>query len=247
MNLDDLKTWHYVLIGGGIALVLSFILYFLPTKKLKVPGVLFAGLGGGALGVAFGVIWLAGFGYRINQPEEGTTDMTGKEGGPPPAPPAGPGGFGKGGGAPGGFGKGGGAPGGFGKGGAGKGGIGGGAPLTSRVQLVVLVNALDTLVDQPVALTLTPEERATVAQQLKGLDKANNVTDEDAKARLDTILKVVEKDRKALEAIGYRWPTPEGKGPPKGGFAPPKDSPNPFNDAQAAERLKSLQERLDKK
>lgn len=246
MNLDDLQTWHYVLIGGGVALVLSFILYFLPTKKLKVPGVLFAALGGGALGVAIGVIWLAGFGYRINQPEEGTADMTGKEGGPP-APPSGPGGFGKGGG-----GKGGGGPGAFGKGGGGggKGGFGGGGgvPPTARVQLVVLVNALDTLVDQPVALTLTAEERATLAQQLKGLQTSNNITEEDAKARLDTILKVVEKDRKALEAIGYRWPSPDGKGPAKGGFGgPPKDSPNPFSEGPAGERLKSLQERLDKK
>jgi len=56
---------------------------------------------------------------------------------------------------------------------------------------------------------------------------------------------VLEKDRKTLEAVGYRWPSPDGKGPPKGG--PPKDSPNPFAEGPNKDKLKSLQERLDRK
>ena len=46
MNLNDLQMWHYGVIIGGALLVLSFILYFLPTRKLKVPAVLTAGVVG---------------------------------------------------------------------------------------------------------------------------------------------------------------------------------------------------------
>ena len=70
MDLNDLKTWHYVAAIGGAALLLGFVLYFLPTGKLKVPGVLTAMLGGIATGLALGVIWLAGFGYKPNAPPD---------------------------------------------------------------------------------------------------------------------------------------------------------------------------------
>ena len=68
---------------------------------------------------------------------------------------------------------GGGAP----KGGGGgpKGGGFGGGPPGPRVQLVGLVNALDTLVDKPVTLTLSPEDRAAIAAQLKGLSRSRIV------------------------------------------------------------------------
>jgi hypothetical protein len=230
MNLNDLQTWQYVVIGGGALLVLSFILYFLPVKKLKIPGVLTATVGGLAVGLAAGVIWLAGYGYKPTAPE-GEPSAEAKDG--PPSPMM----MGKGGGAP----KGG--------GGAPKGGGFGGPPPSPRVQLVTLVNTLDRLVDQPVALSLTADDRAAIASQLKGLDKAGSISDDDARAKLDAILKVVEKDRKALEAVGYRWPNPDGKGPARGGFGgpAPKDSPNPFRDGSTGDHLKSLQERLDKK
>ena len=58
---------------------------------------------------------------------------------------------------------------------------------------------------------------------------------------------MLEKDRKTLEAVGYRWPNPAGKGPAKGGFGAPKDSPNPFAEGPNKDKLKSLQERLDRK
>ena len=228
MNLNDLQTWHYVVIGGGILLVLSFLLYFLPVKKLKIPGVLTATVGGLAVGLAAGVIWLAGYGYKPNPDEQPAAES---KGGESPAMMQ--------------MAKGGGMP----KGGGGmpKGG-GGGAPPSPRVQLVTLVNALDRIVDRPVTLTLSTDDRSTIATQLKGLDKPGAISDDEAKTRFETILKVVEKDRKALEAIGYRWPSPDGKGPAKGGFGgPPKDSPNPFHEGANGDHLKDLQERLEKK
>jgi hypothetical protein len=231
MNLNDMQTWQYVVIGGGALLVLSVILYFLPVKKLRVPGVLTAAIGGLAVGLAVGVIWLAGYGYKPNAPEAGPSAEAKEDAAPGPMM------MGKAGGMPK---AGGGAP---------KGAGFGGAPPSPRVQLVTLVNTLDRMVDQPVTLSLTADDRAAIASQLKGLDKAGSISDEDARARLDAILQVVEKDRTALEAIGYRWPNPDGKSRPKGGFGgpPPKDSPNPFHEGSNGDHLKSLKERLDKK
>jgi hypothetical protein len=227
MDLNNMQWWVYGAIVGGVVLVVGFVLYFLPTRKLKVPGVAVSGVGGMALGLALGIIWLAGFGY--------------KPGGPPPVSTdenqaklnAAPGGI-PGGGAP--KAKGGGMP---------KGG-GGGGP-SSKTQLVRLVNALDTLVDRPVTLTLSADDKAKIAEQLKGLDAAAEVKDDDAKARLEAILTILEKDRKALESVGYNWPGGQGGGGPKGGFGPPKDLPNPFADGAPKDKLKSLQERLEKK
>ena len=230
MDIDDLKTWQYAAAVGGAVLLLGFVLYLLPTRKLKVPGLLAATLGGIATGLAVGVIWLAGFGYKFNPPPDQPPPEGGM--GPPPGvgTPSKDGAIKFGGG------------GGKGKGGAAKGGGGNPSP---RVQLVRLVNALDAVVDRPVALSLTADDRKAIAAQLDGLAAAGEVKDDEAKAKLDAILKVLEKDRKALEAVGYQWPNPDAKGPPKGGF--PKDSPNPFADGQNREKLKSLQERLEKK
>jgi hypothetical protein len=115
------------------------------------------------------------------------------------------------------------------------------------MQLVNLVNALDTVVDKPVSVNLSPEDRAAIAKELEGLDSASEIKEDDAKAKLEAIQKILEKNnRKAMETVGYRWAAEPKGGPPKGGF--PKDSPpNPFKDGSPAEHLKSLMERLTKK
>jgi hypothetical protein len=230
MDWNNMQTWQYGALIGGAVLLVGLIVYFLPIRRLKVPGSITAAIGGAGLGLALGILWMSTLGYKPTGPAtEGAEEP--KDGGPPPGLAKGKGG-GKG--APkGGFG--GGAP------------KGGGNPPTSRVLLARLVNALDTVVDRPIALTLTPAERAALAEQLKGLESAEEIKEDDARARLDALQKILERDRKALEAVGYQWASPDAKGPPKGGFGGPKDSPNPFADGPAKERLKSLQERLDKK
>jgi hypothetical protein len=234
MDLNNMQTWHYGAIIGGGMLIVGLIVYFLPVSKLKIPGGVTAAFGGLALGLAAGIIWMAGFGYQPHPPGIGATEDTPAEvkGAGAGGPPGGAGGLGKGGGNQ--------------KGGAQKGGGGGGAP-NPRMQLVGLVNALDSVADRPVIINLSPENRSAIAEQLKGLDAAAEIKDEDAKAKLDAIQKIVEKDRKMLEAVGYRWVMPDGKSapPPKGVLS--KDSPNPFADGQPKDHLKSLQERLEKK
>src|SRR5436190_16361301 len=125
----------------------------------------------------------------------------------------------------------------------GGGGPGGGAP-NPRTQLLNLIDTLDRVLDRQVAVTLSADDRAAVAAQLKGLDDAKEVTNDEAKAKLDAILQVVEKDRPALEATGYRWPVagPKDADPPRTGA-----TSNPFQIPQTAAKIRSLTERLQNK
>jgi hypothetical protein len=236
MDINNMQTWHYFAIAGGAIFLLGVILYFLGAGKMSVPSVITSGVGGAMAGLALGVVLMASFGYLPRKDENSDQSGNASRSGPEMRPSAG------GGGGPGMMG--GGMPKG-GPGGGPKGGPGGGFQAPSpRVQLAGLVTALENVADKPVTLTLTDDQRKAIAEQLKGLDAAAEIKDDDAKARLDAILKVVEKDRATLEAVGYRPPT-EGKG--SGGFGPPKDSPNPFKEGPAHERLKLLLDRLMKK
>jgi hypothetical protein len=218
MDLNDMQVWQYFAIAGGGVLLLGLIVYFLPVGKVKVPAVVTTAFGGIVAGLALGVLLMAGFGYKPREEDlpPGTSGPPGKENEKALAK---------------------------GKGNApkGKGNFGGGGPPSPRAQLISLITALDAVADRPLVITLTPEERAMIAEQLKGLDSADEVKDEDAKKRLDAIAKIVEKNQKSLEAVGYRTtPAPKGSGLSK-------DNPNPFKEGATAQRLKSLLERLTKK
>jgi len=182
---------------------------------------------------------MGNFGYKPIAPDTPTpaSTATGETKGLGPGGPGtglGPGGPGapkmKGNGAP--KGKGGGPGGGF------------GGPPSPKMQLANLVTLLDSVADKPVTVTLSPEDRASIAKELAGLDVASEIKEEDARAKLDAIQKILEKNRKTLETVGYRW-AGEPKGG-KGGF-PKEPPPNPFREGTAAEHLKSLMERLTKK
>jgi hypothetical protein len=227
MDFTKIETWHWFCAFGGLVLLIGIVLYFLPAGRVKVPGVITAAFGALGAGLAAGIIFMAGFGYKpVNPPPpEGSPDESGE---PLPMPKMA--GIGKG------------SP-------KGKGGFGGfGAPPSPRMQLASLVTALDTIVDKPVTVNLSPEDRAAIAKQLEGLDTASEIKDDDAKAKLEAIQKVLEKDRKALETVGYRWATDGKGGAPKGKGGFGKDPPpNPFKEGTAAAQLKALLERLNKK
>ena len=226
MNLNDMAMWQWFAIAGGAVLLLSLIMYFLPAGKMKLPAVVTGSFGGLAAGLALGILLMASFGYKPTR-EPGSSE--GASGGPGQAAKmAGPG-------AP--FAKGPGGP-------MPKGpGFGGPPPAPSpKIQLAALVTALDTVADKPVTITLTPEQKAVIVEKLNGLDQPAEISNDDAKARLDAIVKVMEKDQKTLETVGFRTAPPA-----KGDFSPPKESQNPFKDGPAADRLKSLLERLNKK
>ena len=221
MDLNDMQVWQYFAIAGGGVLVLGVIAYFLPLGKMKLPGVVTAAFGGVVAGLALGVLLMAGFGYKPRRDEPLPSDMSGPPGGVPK------GGIGM-------------PKGGMPKGGMPKGNFGPPAQ-SSRDQLASLLTALDTVADRPVTVNLTTEEKAAIVKELRALSEADEVNNDDAKARLDAILKIVEKHQKTLETVGFRTGPP-----PKGGSSLAKDNPNPFKNGPAADHLKSLVERLGK-
>jgi hypothetical protein len=126
------------------------------------------------------------------------------------------------------------------------GGPGGPRGPSPKTQLSGLVSKLDVLTEKPLFVKLTDEQRKQVQEQLKGLADADEVSDDDAKARLDKLLDVLKDQKDTFEAAGYRWPGagPGGPGGPPGGFGQPP--PNPFKTEANAGHLKALSERLDK-
>ena len=145
----------------------------------------------------------------------------------------------------GGMGKGGGMPGGAkggdkgAKGAGGAGGGKGGFTPNPKTQLTQLVAKLDTLTKKPLVVELTPDQKKQVKELLADLDGKESLSDDDAKAKYEAILKLVEGNKETFEAAGFRWPG--------GAFAPPGDPPaNPFKEGEPASRLKSLRETIGK-
>jgi hypothetical protein len=241
----QLDLYAYLILGGLAVIVLAILLYLLPVSRAKVPAILASSLGALVLGAGLGIAAMVGFGFHWERQPALASANSGGEGG-------GGGGMGmmKGGGdmkknammAKGGGAKkgGGGMKGGGGGGmmGGMMGGGGGGRPPSSKSQLANLVAKLDLLTRKAPAVDLTKEQKAKVTEQLKGLDEQKELSDEEAKKRLDTLLDVLKDHKTTFEEAGYRWPGQPG-GPP-----PTADAPNPFQDKNTAQHLKSLRGHL---
>jgi hypothetical protein len=226
---------YYVAIGGGVVLVLALLLYFLlagARTGLRIPGIVAGSLGGLALGAGVGIIGMAAFGYQVRKPEASSED-----------PRANPQVQGNRGGMPGGMMPGGGRPGGM------PGGMFGRGP-NSKQDLARLVRKLDVLTAQSLKVNLSPDEKKKVLEQLSGLDKVEELKDDDAKTRLDALLKILAPQRETLVAAGYNWPREGGagrggRGGP-GGFGGGRQPPpaNPFKQGADEDALKGLEKRL---
>ncbi len=236
----DMQLYHWLALAGGVLALLAVVLAIALRNRpaVRVPAAVAAALAAFLAGVGVGVIVLTYFGYHWEKPE---------------SPPSDPGAMAGGGGGGGGpmmmrMGMpGGGGPGGGGRGGRGGRGGGGGGP-SPKVQLATLVDKLDVLTRKPLAVDLEGDKKKQVLEQLRDLGEKDELTDADAKAKLDALLKVLEPDRATLEAAGYNWPGGGGGGRGgrggrgRGGEPPP----NPFKLEENREHLKSLQQRLEK-
>ena len=196
----------------------------------KVPAVLVSGIICLMLGIGGGVVLGAFVDTGLNKQAAANPGET-DEGKAPPA---------KGGMMPPGGGKAG-AKGG-GKGGGGKGGGGGakgkgGGASGPKTQLTELVGKLDSLTRKPLTVQLTADQKKQVKDLLADLDSKDAITDDEAKAKLDAFLKLLEGQRETLVAAGFRWPG----GPP----SPPNDPINPFKSGEPAGQLRSLRESMD--
>jgi hypothetical protein len=222
------QVYHYALAGGAALALIAVILYFIPSSRLKMPALVVNSLGFLAVGFGIGIVTLVALGYQRTEPS-GARDGSSSGGeGMAAAMKANMGGRG---------GRGGGGMGGRGMG-MGGGGRGGGRGPTSRTQLVTLVDKLDVLTSKPLVIDMPPEKKAKVAELLRGLEQKADLTEEEAKAKLDALAAELKDYKSTLEAAGYRWP---GDAPPQ----PPASAGNPFKE-QAGQHLKALQERLVK-
>jgi hypothetical protein len=234
----DISKWqlYNYLIAGGIGVtVLALLLYLIPGLRLKMPAIIVSSLACLVAGLGLGMLVMVSMGYQLERPAASAAQESGPGGGP---------GGGMGAKMAGMKGKGGGK-GGMGGGMGGMGGMmggmgGGGGGAQPKAQLAGLVDKLDLLTARPLAIQLTDEQRAKVAEQLKGLEGAKDLTDEEAKKRLDALTETLKPYRETLEAAGYRWPGAGGGG----GRQPPP--PNPFLEEKNNKHLKELQERLTK-
>ena len=108
--------------------------------------------------------------------------------------------------AKGGRGKGGGKGGkGGGKGGAPAGPKGGGGP-SSKAQLAQLVAKLDTLTAKPLTIQLSSEQKKQVHAVLTEIGMLGEMNDDDAKVKLDTLLRLLEDQKETFVAAGFAWP-----------------------------------------
>ena len=205
---------------------------------MRVPAIIAASIICFALGVGAGILSvqiLNAYGINIIEQKPGTV-----------AQESAPGMGGQGGGGPGGLmmppggtmpmmGQGGGPP----ASGPQRGSQGTGA----KTQLASLVAKLDQLTQKPLAVNLTDEQKKKVREQLQGLGDQDDLSDDDAKKRLDALMEVVTPEQKeTLEAAGARLP---GRQIP---IPRPADAPkNPFKEEANAKHLKSLQDQLEAK
>jgi len=168
------------------------------------------------VGAAGGVFTMMGFGYVWKKP--------------PPGPPGGPGGMPPGGMPPGGM-----PPGGMPPGGMPPGGIPFGKMFKepdAKRMLATLIVKLDQLSLKPLKIDLSKEQQKKVLDQLQGLGEDKELSADEAKKRMASILVILKDHVETLEASGF--------GPP-GQQAPPE-----LTDEATQKHLQSLQKTLSK-
>jgi hypothetical protein len=185
-----------------------------PKASAGVPAVVATGILCLAVGAGLGVLGMTFFGYQVTPvAAAGGSQSSASTGAAPGGMPGMPGG---------------------GPGMGGMGGMGGFKGPSPKIQLASLVGKLGLLAEKPLTVSLNEDQKKKVREQLAGLDAKNELPDEDAKKRLDTLLDVLKDQKETLESAGYRWPGQKG-------FQRPPDDPNPFKAEKNAKALKSLQ------
>lgn len=121
------------------------------------------------------------------------------------------------------------------------GGFGGPQP---KRDLTTLVQKLDLLTGD-IGITLTAEQAAAVNDCLRDVEKSALMSDDDAQAKHDQLMAVVNENQKArLEAIGLPQPA-RSDGPGMMSASPSLyNDKNPFRQDAEGKAVKSLRERL---
>jgi hypothetical protein len=229
---DELGLFHYIILGGGAVLLIALLMYFIPSSKrsqLQVPAIVAAVLASLAVGVAGGALGAAWFGEPSGKSKDADKPPEGGRSGPP-----GGGGFQP----PPGFGP----PGGGGGGGFGQ--------QDKKRQLTSLVGKLDLLVEKPITLKLTDEQKKKLRAQLEGLETQEKLSDEDAEKRLEALEAILEEQKPILDMVriageGGQGGGRPGGGRPGGGRPGSEQAPeNPFGTERFGKVLPDLRVRL---
>ena len=124
------------------------------------------------------------------------------------------------------------------------GGMGGGmgGPNPKR-DLTVLVRKIDLLTGD-IGLELSQEQSKSVSAALADVEKADEISDEDAKTKHDDIMTLLDDSQKSqLDAVGLPRPQ-RGAGGGSPGGPPPAAPANPFRDELNSAALKNLRQRF---
>lgn len=220
---------YYLVIGGGILAVLAILLYLVAGSRLKTLAIVASALGGLAAGGGLGILIMSNVQLPVDTGYQ-ASGTAGPEGLPKAGPRPGGSGMMKGGMA-----KGGGMP----KGGPGMGGTPGGR----KGQLVSLVYKLNQLTGKPLEIHLSEDQKKRLRAILAGLDGPSELSEEEARKKLDALQDVVKPDEETLKAATLHWPQElidhtDPRTPLTG---------NPFHRYPAArQQLKELEDRLAK-
>ena len=234
-NWTDMQFYHYLIVAGAAVVIVALLLYFTPISRLKIPAVIMGIAGGFGVGAAAGVIALGALGYHWESHPASASDQ-------PAGGPGGPGG-------PGGMMMMGG-PGGQGRGGPGGRGGGGGAGASSKNRLVSVLNKLDLVTSgNGLKVTMDAEQKRKVREQIQKLDEVDNLSEDEAKAKLDAVLNsLTQEQRDTLSEAGANWGQQAGnRGGGLGGGGGGDAQSNPFKEGQAKQHLKSLRDHMEEK
>lgn len=132
------------------------------------------------------------------------------------------------------------------------GGMGGPRAPQPKRELTMLVRKLDLLTGD-IGITLTADQQQALGEALAGVEEAEAMSDDDAKARQELILAVLDDEQEGrLNAIGLPRPTGGmgggGMGSPGGGMGGMGGSgqapENPFQQETEGKALTSLRQKL---
>lgn len=211
--MNQMAPYAFILLLG--AALVGALMIFSQHKKLGWLAAALVGIVAGA-GGAVAAAHLLGYELLAKEvPNANTVDpnatVTAERAGTPP-PGATPSAGGPGGGMGGGMG----GMGGGGFGGGGGGGGGGGA----KRQLTSLVRKIEILTGD-VVLKLSAEQSTALLAALTDIEKAEKMTDDEAQAKYDAILALLDEEQKAKQdAIGLPFRRGGGGGPGGGGGGP---------------------------
>jgi hypothetical protein len=112
-----------------------------------------------------------------------------------------------------------------------------------------LIAKLDRLVDRPLTVNLTEQERTELRDKLQGIEETK---DGDLDKKLGEIKEALKEHKNTLADAGFNWEGGRagfggggGPGGPRGPAGPPSSArPSPFVEGETANHLKALRDRL---